>query len=382
MGINFPSSPTAGQIFVLPQTYGNGPLYRFSSGAWRRNAGTALKTNKIVNGSMQVSQQFGDAGLICLAGYVCYSADQWMSAFSGSTTAQINSQRVALTTPRGSKYRFQLNVTTAQATLTGTDYVIISQYIEGNRVADLLWGTAAGKYAVLRFGFRGPAGTYSFFLRNGANDRSFFREFTISASDANKDVEYSYSIPPDVTGAWTTDNGLGLQVGISIAIIPGANPSGVWLAGGATSGSGITNNINQVGKTFQLFDVGFHADPGFTGVAPEFQARDFEDDLQDCLRYWYKCTHLRGAVGTATYAHLYAPHYVPMRIAPSQALVGAALRLYDGAVPNVTSIDTAAYDDANALTAHAAAGGLTPGRACNLLSDSQTASYIAINARM
>ena len=32
-----------------------------------------------------------------------------------------------------------------------TAYCVAMQYIEGNRIADLQWGTTNGKYAILRF---------------------------------------------------------------------------------------------------------------------------------------------------------------------------------------------------------------------------------------
>jgi hypothetical protein len=389
MGINFPSSPTAGQVFSVPaqfakSPYGNGPSYRFSSGAWRKAAGTALRANKFVNPAMQISQERGDTPLVCLPGYVFYPADQWRADFSMAAGTQITCHRLAGVTPRGSKYRLYMSVTAAQASIGATEYVIIRQYLEGNRIADLNWGTTAALWAVLRFGFRGPAGTYTAALRNAASpNRGLIFPFTVSAADANWDQEYSFVVPPETSGAWSQDNTTGGELLVAIAAGSNYYAPGTysWQASNLWTDSSITNNINTVGKQFMLFDVGLHADPNMTGVAPEFQAPGFHTDLQDCLRYWYPGYRFNGVVNAATNGYGWHSHYVPMRISPAFSIVGT-LRGYEATVaPNITALGAYNTNSESGSELFTAGTTMAVGRPFMTLVDGQLANYIAVSAR-
>ena len=55
MGINFPSSPTAGQVFKSGKT-----SYTFTNGVWRASNPTAKPFNYLVNPAFQISQENGD----------------------------------------------------------------------------------------------------------------------------------------------------------------------------------------------------------------------------------------------------------------------------------------------------------------------------------
>lgn len=383
MGINFPTSPANGAVLVVPAPYGTGPLFSFSSSAWRKTAGTALRTNKVVNPAMQISQERGDTALVCLAGYQYYAADQWMAEFSGGITAQVNTGRLQGVTPKGSKYRAWMNVTTAQATMGTGQYVMWRHFIEGSRLVDLAWGTVNGKYSVLQFGFRGPAGTYAAAIRGASPARSFIIPFTVSAADAGWDQYYSYVIPPCLDSTWKTDNTLGVEINFTIAShgnnfgVPGS-----WQAGGGIASNTITQNLNTVGNQFHVFDVGLHADPLMTGVAPEFEIPKYEDDLQDCLRYWYPAYRFDGVVNSGTQAYAWCAHYVPMRINPAFAVVGT-LRGYDVSVaPNITAI--ANYNITTEMGSLLFTSGttMTLGRPYKTLVDAQlTTGYIAVSAR-
>jgi hypothetical protein len=146
------------------------------------------------------------------------------------------------------------------------------------------------------------------------------------------------------------------------------------------------NATTTTGDTFDIFDVGWYLDPNMTGVAPEFQAPSVEEDLQDCLRYWFPAYRFDGVVNTATQAIAFASPYVPMRVNPgaTMSLVGGALRGYDGSnAPNVTSLTAYNFNTENAgITFGMSAGGLTPGRPFKTLVDGTLTNYIAMSARM
>jgi hypothetical protein len=249
-------------------------------------AGTAEARNRMVNGAFQLTQENGQtAGGTNLY----YFADQWFLAFVGAG-AVVSSVHVTSTTPKGTPYRSRISVTTAKASLAAGDYLAFVQRIEGVMVADNKWGTAAARQMILRFGFKGPAGTYAVSLRNsGAVDRTFIGSFTISAGQANTDTEQVIVIPGDVTGTWAI--GAVSAIDLWVTLASGTTWLGSaegWQAGNFVGKTGQTNGLGTAGNTFELFDVGLYMDPNNTGVPPPWELPDYNAELLTCQRYWQK----------------------------------------------------------------------------------------------
>jgi hypothetical protein len=331
MGFNFPSSPTEGQVFDPGGTL---PDYVYRSGKWKRTAGTASKENILVNPAMQISQEMGDTATLASLTYI---ADQWQ-AYEESAVGVIQSQRVQVVTPRGSANRLRVITTTADPSMGTTEYAMIFQYIEGTRIADLKWGTAAAKQVVLRFGFKAPMGFYNVVIGNQVEARSYLIPFSISSGQANTDTEWTFVIPGDTTGTWPVDNTPSLWIGWTLASGKAWGSAG-WNAGNYYNTINQSNFLQTMSNTVELFDVGLYADPNKTGRAPEWEAPSYANVLDDCLRYFQKVYGLRGVVSTATNgSRCGTALQVPMRVAPSLAIKGGPL-IYDGAVtPAITAI--------------------------------------------
>jgi hypothetical protein len=275
--------------------------------------------NYIVNPGMRISQENGTtSGTI--NGY--YPADQWVQGFShdGVTTVA----QIAAATPGGSTHRIRMTVTTADASLAAGQYYLILQSIEGSRVADLLWGTASAKDVVVRFGFKGPAGTYSARMGNADGTRTYVREFTISGGEANTDTVQTVTFPGDTSGTWPTGNTswgifvIGLAVGSTFQTTADA-----WQSGNYSGTSSTTNGIGTVSSVFELFDVGMYADPDSTGIAPPFTLPHYDQDLAACGRYYY----VSYASGRYTAAGVnsrldQSVDFGPMRATPTGSLIG------------------------------------------------------------
>jgi len=375
VGFNFPNSPSEGYIWWFGD---NIRTTIFSNGKWTRRAGTALPKNYLVNPAFQISDQGGltDTGVTNT-----HLAEQWPGQYI-STGGTVRLQRVASPTPAGGKYRLRLSMTVGDPTLTG-DWLAVGTILEGNRMASFGYGSAepVSKWSVLRFGCKAPAGTYNVAIRNNAVTRSFVSPFTVTAANANKDHVQVMAFPPCEDGAWPIDNTAWGYIQWIVANANFTSDEWEWLNGNYAGAASLTNTFMQTaGNTFELFDVGFYRDPNITGVTPEYQVPNIEDDHQDCLRYWYRLTHGRGVVGGSSTAFVQAPHFVPMRTSPNIALVGT-LRLYDSAAPNIASINSNA-SNAEIFYGVLNSTGLTQGRAVNILTDSQNTNYIAVNARM
>jgi len=343
MGINFPPSPTIGTLWPNPATAGvpqytwNGtvwttvlapPAFYAQDSApvgapvnalwWDTDSGilfinykdvsttqwvatssvpavdtsnfatqTSRLRNRIVNGAMQISQEWGNTLSGPTATLSFYPADQWVAS-SSTSPGTVSVQRVQSVTPRGSQDRLRLVVAAAKTTLTAGDYLMFYQGIEGLQVADFRWGTAQAKQVILRFGFKGPAGIYSTRISNGANNRAYVANFTIAAVQANTDTEQVVIIPGDTTGTWATNETVGAAVGVALAA--GTNYQGIvgWQAGNIISTSTNTNGMAATNNTFELFDVGLYLDVDSVGVPPKWELPAYDDELRRCQRYWQK----------------------------------------------------------------------------------------------
>jgi hypothetical protein len=275
---------------------------------------TAQTRNRIVNGAMQISQENGNTAGTAIGYYV---VDQW--GMTLVTTGAVSIQRVQVTTPNGSKDRIRLTVTTADTSLAAGEFVYVRQDIEGSRVADFRYGTALAKQAVLRFGFKAPAGTYALSLQNSAQSRSYIALFTITAGQANVDTEQILVIPGDMTGTWLNDNGAGFRLIVTVATGSTRQGSLGWNAGDLIATSAISNGLATTGNIFELFDVGLYLDPLATGVPPAWQMPDEAQELTACQRYWQKnlATNFSGNATSAFNYKASCPIVVPFRSAPA-----------------------------------------------------------------
>jgi hypothetical protein len=312
---------------------------------------TAESYNRVVNGAMQHSQENGNTMGGPTGAY--YAADQF---FFNQSTTKVQSQRVQVVTPNGSRDRYQ-GFVAATGTPAAGEFYVFETIIEGTRIADLQWGTAQAKQIILRFGWRSPAGTYAISLHNSAANRTWMGSFVITAGQANTDTMQTLVIPGDTTGTWLIDTGVGLGLYWSVATGSTYTTSTAgWQAGNFLSITGATNGI-AAANTFHLFDVGLYADPNSTGVAPTWVTPDYASELTACKRYWE-------SVGF-TFVTIANPYYntawfrATKRVQPALSLVN----------PNGATVVVVANSPTDGLRQTAASAGVADG-------------YVIANARM
>ena len=368
MAINFPSSPTEGQVHNVSP--GNSFVYR--SGVWvPAPMKTALPKNYIVNPGMQISQQNGST-VVAKNGF---PADQW-SAFANALN--VNWQKTNV----GEGPCISVSIATGQPTLAAGEFVLMLQTIEQARYTDLQMGTANAKSVVVRFMiYPTISGNFSIFLRVQGGGGYYTALFSVTASIWN-----TVSIPIPgcnlVSANWQT---YGMELGIVLACGSSytAPVDRVWQTLNYYASPGTTNGAATTGNTFYIKDVGLYADPYKTGVTPPFVVPDYAAELLRCQRYWYPAYGLRGVVVNATTPNtLQAPFRTPMRAIPAVTLVGApSVYDYTAAIP-VTSITANTSNHMGIeLNTTASAGGMVTGRpAANYWTTA--ANYFACSARM
>ena len=235
--------------------------------------------NKIINGANQISQRATSVSSITTSAYrIC---DRWKPIFSGTGTWTLSQ---STTSPDGFSKSFKFDCTTANASLSAGNFMMLQQRIEGFNVQDFAKGTSSAKQFSLSFYVKtNKTGTYIVELYDSANSRTCSASYTVSDSNWNR---YTLTFPADTTGTIDDDNTEGLRLDF-------------WLASGTTFSSGTlvtawasqTNANRAVGQvnladntSNEWYITGVQLEVGDT--ATSFEHRNIGDELSLCERYF------------------------------------------------------------------------------------------------
>ena len=268
-----------------------------------------------------------------------------------------------------------------------SDYITIGQFLEGNRVADLQWGTVNAKQIIVNghIVVLGDSFTQTICLsvRNASNDRSYVVE--IAYFDGSYiDMDFTAVIPGCTTGVWNKDTLQGMSCFVSLWA--GTNyrtTPNTWATGNFLGSTAMTNaNTNILGNSLHLSRMGLYADPYKTGVAPPFEAPDYATELRRCQRYWYRAYGLQGGVASGTIvSRAGMRHPTPMRTTPTGTIRGAP-RIYDGTTTALaTSLGSACNNMAAEFDITTGGTFATGGKAAAMYYQTDN-DYIEVNARM
>jgi hypothetical protein len=315
-----------------------------------------------INGSMDVSQEFGVGGS---AGPLSNTSkriiDGWAVQTLG-TQAITGAQNTAGIAAPGLPNTLAIYTNTANTAPAATAYANIVQLIEGYRIARLAWGTANAQPITIGFWFQAfRAGLYSGAILNGPSNRSYVFSFNYTTAGAPQYV--TVTVPGDTTGTWAKDNTAGLAV--LIAAMAGSNyqtAPNVWNGALFMGATGTTNAVQTTSD--YIFITGVIVLPGIeapSAARSPFIMRSYDQELTVCKRY------LSFPLGTARFlataggqsgsdTPLYFP--VEMRAAPTITLSGGSVaNMFSGSpsAPSPTttmsrfSIASAAAGDCYAL---------------------------------
>jgi hypothetical protein len=303
-----------------------------------------------INGSMEVSQQLGTT---VTATNGAYPADGWRFGFSGTMTP--SSAQVIIASPFGNSglpSHIYATSGTAQPSLGANDFVILSQAIEGYRIARLAWGTVGAQSITIGFwAYHAVAGTYGGSIRNNTGTRSYAFNYTVAAITAQY---VTVTIPGDISGTWATDNTGGLiltfaQAAGSSFVAPSLN---TWVAGNFFAPPGSINASAAAGGHMRI--TGVVVLPGIeapSAARSSLIMRPYDQELTVCKRYWQK---LGGSAAVDILISGYAPaganvahtlfYPVEMRAVPTTAINGGWTTSNGGAYslsgPGTKSIGT------------------------------------------
>ena len=237
--------------------------------------GGGVNRNVLINSAMEVSQRgtsFSDAN--------GYTLDRFGYYRSGGGQVTISQDT---DTPPDFKNSLKIAVTTNDSSVTGGDYYILQQKIEGQNIAHFNYGSSDAKTTCLSFFVKSSVtGTYSGSLRNQATDRSFVFEYTVSS--ANIFEQKSITIVGDTSGTWLTSNDTGISLAFSLGqgTTYASSTVGSWHSGNYHGSTSEQDFIGNASATF--FITGVQLEVGQNPT--EFEHEPFERTLKKCERYY------------------------------------------------------------------------------------------------
>ena len=244
--------------------------------------------NILINGAMQVAQRGTSVTGMGATNDVFGPIDR-VKFFTGSHSGQFTAEQVAITDLPGFANAMKLSCTTADTSISASEFMGFKHMIEGQDLQQIKKGTASAQKTVLSFYVKGnAAATYSVEIRDIDNDRINTQTFNVT-TDWTRVV---LTVNADTTGAYDDDNAMSIQMSW-------------WLHAGSTYNGGTFtentwatrvqgNRVKSTNTSFfdstarTLFITGIQYEVG--EVASEFEHKKYSDTLLDCYRYFYKIT--------------------------------------------------------------------------------------------
>jgi len=281
------TSDTSGEIQF--QSGGTTKMTVSSSGVSGIPTYAGMK-NRIINGNMQIAQRgtSGTAG----AGGGYLASDRW-KAWDASDAVVTVSQETDGPTGQFTKC-LKYNVTTADASITASQFGMVRQMIEGYNIIDLGFGTASAQSVTISFWVKSSlTGSHGAALNNGNEDRSYPFAYTISV--ANTWEKKTVTIAGDTSGTWDTDNTAGMI--ITFGMGTGSTYAGTadaWQAGNKFQP---TSTVAPIGTISNWNVTGVQLEVGTT--ATDFENLQYGQQLALCQRYFETSYDYGAPFGTA-----------------------------------------------------------------------------------
>ena len=262
----------------------------------RTGASGGGNKNLIINGAMTVSQRGNSTGVTASA--YC-GPDRFQTVLSSAGTWSVSQ---STTNPAGFANSLKYDCTTADASLSAGDYLILYYKFEGQDLQHLKKGTADAKKLTLSFWIRSnKTGTYQVNLYDNDNARNIGKTYTIDTADTWEHKTLTFD--GDTTG--TFDNNTSQSMNIEWWFAAGSNfnsgsvPTSWEATADADRAAGL--NVNLADSTSnELYITGVQLEVG--EKATDFEHRSYGDELFRCQRYYEQWDTINGenvVIGTS-----------------------------------------------------------------------------------
>ena len=247
----------------------------------------------VYNGAMKIAQRGTNFTGVTASG--TFPVDRFLFHV-GSLGTWTLSQSTDVPTGQGLSHSIKCDVTTANASPSGTAYARIDQRFEGQDLQRFCKGTANAKNFAVSFWVKSPkTGTHIVQLQDQDNSRNVSKAYTVSSANTWEKKELIF--PADTTGAFGNDNGGSLFLCFYLAVGTGYQGGTLQTTWGTpvnnTRATGQVNVADSTSNDFYLTGVQMEA----SSYCSEFEHRSYGEELVRCLRYYWR--HGRGSTTTS-----------------------------------------------------------------------------------
>lgn len=249
-------------------------------------AGALSNRNMLINGAMQVAQRVAYPNTqpgVTLGGY--YAVDRYQTGVATAGTWTISQSTEA---PAGFSNSIKYDCTTADTSLDATSQLWLAQKIEAQNLQHLNYGTADAQDCTFSFYFKtNKTGVYTVEIFQADANKTVGFEMNVTQTGWQR---YEFIVPGDTAGTINNDNDVGLWFFIWMAAgtnyTSGTFTNGTWGAG-TTANRLSSNMVNFADSTSnELYVTGYQFELG--RKASPYEHKGYGDELQKCLRYFYK----------------------------------------------------------------------------------------------
>ena len=299
--------------------------------------------NIVINGDMSLAQRSTSVASITTSGYK--TVDRMNLAYNSLGT-WTQSQSTDVPTGQGFAKSLKMDCTTADASPSGADVLILEQIFEGQNLQYLKKGTANAVSLTLSFWVKSTkTGTFIATLQDNDNSRTISKSYTVNVTDTWEKKTITFE--GDTSGVLGNDNGASLILQL-------------WLGAGTdyTSGtlatsweSTVTANraVGQVNiadsTSNDWYITGVQLEAGTT--ASDFETLPVDVNLGRCLRYYFQTGLTNTGNAMRTYINADAitggnQFPIIMRATPTVVVLddtgnaGAVFKIGGGTVSGVT----------------------------------------------
>ena len=244
----------------------------------------------IINGDMQIAQR-ATSGTYTGTEDEVETCDRW-KGFIGSAGTFTNTQDTDVPTGYGFAKAWKLDCTTADSSLSSTDFFFVRQKIEGQNLQVFKKGTSLAEAFTLAFWVKSHVtGTFTCELEDHDNSRSVSKSYTVSS--ANTWEKKVLNFPADTTGAFGNDNGASLSVKFWLAAGTGFSSGTLQETWDTTTtteqvASGQVNLASSTDNNWWFTGVQLEVGTFDSNSIPNFQFEDVCTSLARCQRYYFK----------------------------------------------------------------------------------------------
>jgi hypothetical protein len=306
-GIKFPNADGTANQFL--KTDGSGAL---SFATVQSPSGFR---NIVINGDMQIAQRSTSVASIS-SGNTYHALDRFRVDINSLGTWTM-SQSTDVPTGEGFAKSLKLDCTTADASPSASDVLILLTSFEGQNLQYLKKGTASAVSLTLSFWVKSTkTGTFIAEILDDDNSRTINKSYTVNTT--NTWEKKTITFEGDTTGAFTNDNGK--SVNLAFWLGAGSNFTSGTLQttwGATTNANRAVGQVNIADSTANDFYItGIQLEAGTS--ATDFEFLPIDVSLGRCLRYYY--LHVSGNQKTVERGHYYTSSQIESFVAFKQTM--------------------------------------------------------------